>query len=63
MLLPGSSKCVTFVPFHQKDLPKGRNFTQLEDTHPTPNQTIPDLETPSSVLNFEPLEVRSCHGK
>ena len=23
--------CVKFVPFHQKNLPKGRNFTYLED--------------------------------
>ena len=29
--IPGSSKCVKFVPFHQKNLPKGRNFTYLED--------------------------------
>ena len=28
--IPGSSKCVKFVPFHPKDLPKGRNFTYLE---------------------------------
>ena len=29
--IPGSSKCVKFVPFHQKNLPKGTNVTQLED--------------------------------
>ena len=29
--IPGSSKCVKFVPFHHKNLPKGRNFTYLED--------------------------------
>ena len=29
--IPGSSKCVKFVPFHPKNLPKGRNFTYLED--------------------------------
>ena len=31
MYVPGSSKCVKFVPFHQQNLPKGRNFTHLED--------------------------------
>ena len=31
MDIPGSSKCVKRVPFHQKKLPKGRNFTYLED--------------------------------
>ena len=30
--IPGSSKCVKFVPIHPKNLPKGRNFTYLEDT-------------------------------
>ena len=29
--IPESSKCVKFVPFHQKKLPKGRNFTYVED--------------------------------
>ena len=29
--IPGSSKCEKFVPVHQKKLPKGRNFTYLED--------------------------------
>ena len=29
--MPGSSKCVKFVPFHKKKLPKGRIFTYLED--------------------------------
>ena len=29
--IPGSSKCVKCVPFHQKNLPKGRFFTYLED--------------------------------
>ena len=29
--IPGSSKCVLFVPFHKKKLPKGINFTYLED--------------------------------
>ena len=29
--IPGSSKCVKFVPFHPKNIPKGRNFTYLED--------------------------------
>ena len=29
--IPGSSKCVKFVTFHPKNLPKGRNFTYLED--------------------------------
>ena len=29
--IPGSSKCVKFVPFHPKNLPKGRNFTYMED--------------------------------
>ena len=31
ILMPGSSKCVKVLPFHQKDLPKRRNFTSLED--------------------------------
>ena len=26
-MIPGSSKCVKIVPFHPKNLPKGRNFT------------------------------------
>ena len=30
-LIPGSSKCVKSVPFHPKNLPKGRNFTYMED--------------------------------
>ena len=30
-IIPGSSKYVKFVPFHPKNLPKGRNFTYLED--------------------------------
>ena len=30
-LIPGSSKCVKCVPFHQQNLPKGRNFKYLED--------------------------------
>ena len=29
--IPGSSKCVKFLPFHPKNIPKGRNFTYLED--------------------------------
>ena len=29
--MPGSSKCVKFVPFHPKNKPKGRHFTYLED--------------------------------
>ena len=29
--IPGSSKCVKFVPFHPKDLPKGKIFPYLED--------------------------------
>ena len=29
--LPGSSKCVKFCLFTKKNLPKGRNFTYLED--------------------------------
>ena len=28
---PGSCKCEKHVPFHQKNLSKGRNFTYLED--------------------------------
>ena len=31
MAIPGSSKCVKLIPFHQKNLPKDRNFTYLED--------------------------------
>ena len=31
IFIPGPSKCVKFMPFHQKNLPKGRNFTYLED--------------------------------
>ena len=31
IFIPGSSKCVKFLPFHQKKLPKGRIFTYLED--------------------------------
>ena len=31
MHIPGSSKCVKFVPFHPKNLPKNRNFTYMED--------------------------------
>ena len=31
IIIPGSSKCVKFLPFHQKNLPKGRIFTYLED--------------------------------
>ena len=27
----GSCKCVKFVPFHPKNLPKNRNFTYMED--------------------------------
>ena len=30
-IIPGSSKCVKFVPVHQKKLPKGRHVTYLED--------------------------------
>ena len=30
-LIPGSSKCVKFVPFQPNNQPKGRNFTYLED--------------------------------
>ena len=29
--IPGSSNCVKFVPFHPQNLPKGSNFTHLED--------------------------------
>ena len=29
--IPGSSKCVKFVPFHPKNLPKNINFTYRED--------------------------------
>ena len=29
--IPGSSKCVKFVPFHHKNPPKGRLFYYLED--------------------------------
>ena len=29
--IPGSSKCVKFVPFHPKKHTKGRNFTYLEN--------------------------------
>ena len=29
--IPGSSRCVKIVPFHPKNMPKGRNFTYLED--------------------------------
>ena len=29
--IPGSSQCVKFVPFHPKNLPKGRFFSYLED--------------------------------
>ena len=29
--IPRSSKCVKCVPFHPKNLPKGRNFTYMED--------------------------------
>ena len=29
--IPGSSKYVKFAPFHLKKLPRGRNFTYLED--------------------------------
>ena len=29
--IPGSSKCVKCVPFHKRNLPKGRHFTYLED--------------------------------
>ena len=29
--IPGSSKRVKFVPFHPRNLPKGRNFTYMED--------------------------------
>ena len=29
--IPGPSKCVKFVHFHPKNLPKGRNFIYLED--------------------------------
>ena len=31
MTIPGSSRCVKFVPFHPKNMPKGRHFTYLED--------------------------------
>ena len=31
VFIPGSSKCVKFVPFHPKNQPKGRKFTKLED--------------------------------
>ena len=30
-LISGSSECVKVAPFHHKQLPKGRNFTYLED--------------------------------
>ena len=30
--IPGSSKYVRFVPFHQKNVQKGRIFTHLEDS-------------------------------
>ena len=30
-IIPGSSKCVKFVPFHPKNIPKGGNSTYLED--------------------------------
>ncbi len=29
--IPGSSKCVKFVPVHHKTLPKNQNFTDLKD--------------------------------
>ena len=29
--IPGSSKCVKFVPFRPKNQPKGRNSTYVED--------------------------------
>ncbi len=29
--IPGSSQCVKFVPFHPKNLPKGRCLSYLED--------------------------------
>ena len=29
--IPGSSKCVKFVPFHEKHIQKGRKFRCLED--------------------------------
>ena len=31
MFIPGSSKRVKLLPFHPKNLPKGINFTSLED--------------------------------
>ena len=31
MHIPGSSKCVKFVPYHPKNLPKNRSFTYMED--------------------------------
>ena len=42
--IPGSSKYVKFAPFHLKKLPRGRNFTYLED---------PGM----SCVSFPPLEV------
>ena len=42
--IPGSSKCVKFVPFHPKNLPKNRNFTYMEDPgiHHLLNLQVPD---------------------
>ena len=42
--IPGSSKCVKFVPFHPKNLPKGRNFTYLEN---------PGIDDPNASLSFK----------
>ena len=39
--IPGSSKCVKFVPFHPENIPKGRKFTYLED----PGILIPIKQT------------------
>ena len=50
MNIPGSSKCVKFVPFHSKNLPKGRNFTYMEDLGI--HEHIPVPVDPMSVVSM-----------
>ena len=55
--IPGSSKCVKFLPFHPKNIPKGRNFTYLED--PGIGDSLPMDDFRPGRLDIFRVRVRS----